>query len=48
MAEVLPNLGRAYRYMGTRGLYRAAGFEDVPGADAGRPVVRGQIAPVPR
>ena len=32
--------GKAYRYMGTRALYRAAGFEEVPGPPGGRPVMR--------
>ncbi len=32
--------GKAYRYMGTRELYRAAGFEEVPGPPEGRPVMR--------
>ena len=32
--------GKAYRYMGTRELYRAAGFEEVPGPPASRPVMR--------
>ena len=32
--------GKAYRYMGTRALYRAAGFEEVPGPPEGRPVMR--------
>ena len=32
--------GKAYRYMGTRELYRAAGFEEVAGPAEGRPVMR--------
>jgi GNAT superfamily N-acetyltransferase len=32
--------GRAYRYMGTRELYRAAGFEEVPVPPNSRPVMR--------
>jgi GNAT superfamily N-acetyltransferase len=32
--------GKAYRYMGTRELYRAAGFEEVPVPAGGRPVMR--------
>ena len=32
--------GKAYRYMGTRELYRAAGFDEVPGPAQGRPVMR--------
>jgi len=32
--------GRAYRYMGTRELYRAAGFEEVPVPPGRRPVMR--------
>ena len=32
--------GKAYRYMGTRELYRAAGFEEVAGPPEGRPVMR--------
>ena len=32
--------GKAYRYMGTRELYRAAGFAEVPGPPEGRPVMR--------
>lgn len=32
--------GKAYRYMGTRALYRAVGFEEVPGPAEGRPVMR--------
>ena len=32
--------GKAYRYMGTRELYRAAGFDEVPGPPEGRPVMR--------
>jgi len=32
--------GRAYRYMGTRELYLAAGFEDMPEPDGRRPVMR--------
>jgi len=32
--------GKAYRYMGTRELYRAAGFAEVPGPPASRPVMR--------
>jgi len=41
-----PN-GRSYRYMGTRELYRAAGFEDVPVPDGSRPVVRRPVTPRP-
>jgi GNAT superfamily N-acetyltransferase len=41
-----PN-GRSYRYMGTRELYRAAGFEDVPLPDGSRPVVRRPVTPRP-
>ena len=37
--------GRSYRYMGTRELYRAAGFEDVPVPDGSRPVMRRPAAP---
>ena len=40
-----PN-GRSYRYMGTRELYRAAGFEDVPVPDGSRPVVRRPLTPL--
>lgn len=36
--------GRSYRYMGTRELYRAAGFEDVPFPGGGRPVMRRWLA----
>lgn len=32
--------GKAYRYMGTRDMYRAAGFTEVPGPLEGRPVMR--------
>ena len=32
--------GKAYRYMGTRELYRAAGFAEVPGPPERRPVMR--------
>ena len=32
--------GKAYRYMGTRELYRAAGFEEVPAPPDKRPVMR--------
>jgi GNAT superfamily N-acetyltransferase len=32
--------GKAYRYMGTRELYRAAGFEEVPVPPERRPVMR--------
>ena len=32
--------GRAYRYMGTRELYRAASFEEVPVPPNSRPVMR--------
>ena len=32
--------GKAYRYMGTRELYRAAGFEEIPGPPKARPVMR--------
>ena len=32
--------GKAYRYMGTRELYRAAGFDEVPVPAGGRPVMR--------
>jgi GNAT superfamily N-acetyltransferase len=32
--------GRAYRYMGTRELYRAAGFEELPVPPNSRPVMR--------
>jgi GNAT superfamily N-acetyltransferase len=32
--------GRAYRYMGTRELYRAVGFEDLPVPPESRPVMR--------
>jgi GNAT superfamily N-acetyltransferase len=32
--------GKAYRYMGTRELYRAAGFAEVAGPPEGRPVMR--------
>ncbi len=32
--------GSSYRYMGTRELYAAAGFTDVPGPEGGRPVMR--------
>ncbi len=35
--------GKAYRYMGTRELYRAAGFEEVAGPPEGRPVMRRPI-----
>jgi hypothetical protein len=35
--------GRSYRYMGTRELYRAAGFDDMPVPDGARPVVRRQL-----
>jgi GNAT superfamily N-acetyltransferase len=37
--------GRSYRYMGTRELYLAAGFEDVPVPDGSRPVMRRPAAP---
>jgi GNAT superfamily N-acetyltransferase len=37
--------GRSYRYMGTRELYLAAGFEDVPVPDGSRPVMRRPSAP---
>ncbi len=36
---------RAYRYMGTRELYRAAGFAEVAAPDGRRPVMRRQLAP---
>lgn len=39
--------GRSYRYMGTRELYHAAGFEDVPVPDGSRPVMRRWSAPPP-
>ena len=39
--------GRSYRYMGTRELYRAAGFEDLPVPDGSRPVMRRPSAPQP-
>ena len=42
-----PN-GRSYRYMGTRELYHAAGFEDVPVPDGSRPVMRRPAGPRPR
>ena len=32
--------GKAYRYMGTRELYRAAGFDEVPVPAGSRPVMR--------
>jgi GNAT superfamily N-acetyltransferase len=32
--------GKAYRYMGTRELYRAAGFEELPVPPKSRPVMR--------
>jgi GNAT superfamily N-acetyltransferase len=38
-----PN-GKSYRYMGTRELYRQAGFEEVPGPDGRRPVLRKNLA----
>jgi len=45
VAEAYPSPdGRSYRYMGTRDLFRAAGFEDVPVPDGSRPVMR---RPVP-
>jgi GNAT superfamily N-acetyltransferase len=37
--------GRSYRYMGTRELYHAAGFEEVPVPDGSRPVMRRWSAP---
>ena len=41
MIEAYPSPdGRAYRYMGTRELYRAAGFEEVPVPPNSRPVMR--------
>jgi GNAT superfamily N-acetyltransferase len=39
--------GRSYRYMGTRELYRAAGFEDVPVPAGSRPVMRRSAVPQP-
>jgi len=39
--------GRSYRYMGTRELYRAAGFEDVLVPDGSRPVMRRPAVPRP-
>ncbi len=38
-----PN-GKSYRYMGTRELYLAAGFEEMPAPDGSRPVLRKDIA----
>ena len=41
MLEAYPSPdGKAYRYMGTRELYRAAGFEEIPGPPKTRPVMR--------
>ena len=46
MVEAYPSPdGRSYRYMGTRELYLAAGFEDVPVPDGSRPVMRRPSAP---
>ena len=40
MIEAYPSPdGKAYRYMGTRELYRAAGFDEVP-VRGSRPVMR--------
>jgi GNAT superfamily N-acetyltransferase len=39
-----PN-GKAYRYMGTRELYLAAGFRDVEAAEGTRPVMRKVLLP---
>lgn len=39
--------GRSYRFMGTRELYRAAGFEEVRAPDGARPVMRRQVAARP-
>jgi GNAT superfamily N-acetyltransferase len=36
--------GASYRFMGTRELYRAAGFADVPVAEGCRPVVRRTVS----
>jgi GNAT superfamily N-acetyltransferase len=38
-----PN-GKSYRYMGTRELYRQAGFEEIPAPDSSRPVMRKDLA----
>ncbi len=36
--------GKSYRYMGTRELYLAAGFAEIPAPDGSRPVMRKDIA----
>ncbi len=41
MIEAYPSPdGKGYRYMGTRELYRAVGFEQAPGPEGSRPVMR--------
>jgi len=48
IAEAYPWPGGAsYRYMGTRELYLAAGFHDMPIPDGCRPVMRRTLHPRP-